>query len=74
MQPNKPSTSRVQKYRAKLRKAGLKPVQIWAPDTKSEHFIAECRRQSQLVALSDQYDTSLSELMNEAVKEVDGWE
>lgn len=43
---------RVQEHRAKLRKAGLKPVQIWVPDPASPGFAAECQRQSRL-ALED---------------------
>ena len=66
------STSRVQKHRAKLRKAGMKPVQIWVPDTTSKKFIAECERQSRLIARSD--DVMIHHLMDEALNEVDGWE
>lgn len=66
------STSRVQKHRAKLRKAGMKPVQIWVPDTTSKAFIAECERQSRLIAQSD--DVMIHDLMDEALNEVDGWE
>lgn len=66
------STSRVQKHREKLRKAGMKPVQIWVPDTTSKRFIAECERQSRLIAQSD--DAMLHHVMDEALNEVDGWE
>lgn len=72
MQPATPSTSRVQKHRAKLRKAGMKPVQIWVPDTKSKAFIAECQRQSQLIAKAD--DSTIANFMAEALNEVEGWE
>lgn len=37
---------RVQKHRKGLRAAGLRPVQIWVPDTRREGFAEECRRQS----------------------------
>ncbi|HHP3382593.1 TPA: antitoxin MazE family protein [Salmonella enterica subsp. enterica serovar Muenchen] len=37
---------RVQKHRNALREAGLRPVQIWVPDTRKPGFIDECRRQS----------------------------
>ena len=37
---------RVRKHRAALRAAGLRPVQIWVPDTRRRGFAAECRRQS----------------------------
>lgn len=43
---------RVQNHRAKLRKAGFKPIQIWVPDPASPGFAAECQRQSRL-ALED---------------------
>ncbi len=36
---------RVQKHRVALRAAGLRPIQIWVPDTRKAGFAAECRRQ-----------------------------
>jgi hypothetical protein len=41
---------RVQRHRANLRAAGLRPVQIWVPDTRRPGFAEECSRQSRLVA------------------------
>lgn len=41
---------KMQDYRRRLRAAGLRPVQIWVPDTRSEHFVKEARRQSILVS------------------------
>lgn len=40
-------------YRARLRAAGLKPVQLWLPDTKDPKFLAACRNQSRRLAASD---------------------
>lgn len=40
---------RVERRRAKLRAAGLRPVQIWVPDTRTPEFAEECRRQSRLI-------------------------
>jgi DNA-binding LacI/PurR family transcriptional regulator len=40
---------RVAKYRAALRAAGLRPLQIWVPDTRARGFAEECRRQSRLL-------------------------
>ncbi|MDY6822812.1 MAG: antitoxin MazE family protein [Thermodesulfobacteriota bacterium] len=45
-----PAKERVRKHRAGLRAAGLRPIQIWIPDTRKEGFAEECRRQSLLVA------------------------
>lgn len=39
-------SARVQKHRQALRAAGLRPIQIWVPDTRRRGFAAECRRQS----------------------------
>lgn len=41
--------SRVATYRAQLRARGLRPIQIWVPDTRAPGFAAEARRQSHLV-------------------------
>jgi hypothetical protein len=38
--------SKQQRYRERMRAAGLRPVQIWVPDTRSPDFAAECRRQA----------------------------
>lgn len=43
---------RVAAYRARLRDEGLRPVQIWVPDTRSDAFRAEARRQAEAVARS----------------------
>lgn len=33
-------------YRERLRTRGLRPMQIWVPDTRARGFAAECRRQA----------------------------
>lgn len=47
---------RVQKRREALRAAGLRPVQIWVPDTRRAGFEEECRRQAKAVASVDALD------------------
>lgn len=47
---------RVRRHRAKLREGGLRPIQIWVPDTRAPEFAAEARRQSQAVAAADAED------------------
>jgi DNA-binding LacI/PurR family transcriptional regulator len=46
------SRERVKSYRERLRRQGLRPVQIWIPDTRSPEFAAAARRQSAAVAAS----------------------
>ena len=64
---------RVQKHRDALRMAGLRPVQLWVPDTRRPGFEEECLRQSQLVAASEQTDTATHQLMDEVLADTDGW-
>lgn len=66
--------SRVQKRREALRTAGLRPVQIWVPDTRRPEFAEECRRQSRLAAQSDMADTDVQKFLDEALADLDGWE
>jgi len=64
---------RVQKHRDAMRMAGLRPVQIWVPDTRQPDFAEECRRQCHLVAQADMTDTDMQHLMDEALADTDGW-
>ena len=50
----KPVTSRqkVQAHRDRLRAQGLRPIQIWVPDTRSSRFATQASRQSRRVASS----------------------
>jgi Protein of unknown function (DUF3018) len=48
----KPSRVKVQAHRARLRKKGLRPIQIWVPDVRSRNFRAEAHRQSAAIAAS----------------------
>lgn len=66
--------TRVQQHRDRLRRAGLRPIQIWVPDTRSVSFLAECRKQSLLVASADKDDTELSEIMENALTDIECWE
>jgi hypothetical protein len=46
----KSTAERVREARAKLRAAGLRPVQIWVPDTSAPGFAAEAARQARALA------------------------
>lgn len=47
--PASSSRGRVAAHRAALRARGLRPIQIWVPDTRAPGFAEEARRQSRLV-------------------------
>jgi hypothetical protein len=65
-----PAAKRVRKRRAVLRAAGLRPVQIWAPDTRQPGFAEEARRQSRLAAASDLSDQDLLEFLDTGVADM----
>lgn len=65
---------RVQRHRDALRQAGLRPVQLWVPDTRRPDFAAECRRQSSLVAQADSQDEALEAVLHATLDDIDGWD
>lgn len=48
----KSSRDKVRAYRERLRRQGLRPIQIWVPDVRSPEFAKEAHRQSLAVAKS----------------------
>ncbi len=46
------SRDKVRTYRARMCARGLRPIQIWVPDTRTAIFRAEAHRQSLAVAQS----------------------
>ncbi len=66
------TSARVQKHRAALRKAGLRPVQIWVPDTRCAGFAEECRRQSQALQ-GDVHERETADWL-EAAADREGWQ
>lgn len=41
---------RVEEYRRRMRERGMRPVQVWVPDVRTEAFATEARRQARIVA------------------------
>ncbi len=65
------TAARVQKHRASLRASGLRPIQIWVPDTRKRGFAAECHRQSLLLKRGVQEKEILKWI--EDVSDDEGW-
>ena len=63
---------RVQKHRAALRASGLRPVQIWVPDTRRAGFAEECRRQSMLLQ-GDSHERETTDWLD-AAADRKGWQ
>lgn len=47
------SREKVRSYRERMRARGLRPVQIWVPDTRTDTFQREAHRQSLVIARSE---------------------
>ena len=47
---------RVADYRRRMRERGLRPVQIWVPDVRSEAFALDARRQADALSSSAHED------------------
>jgi hypothetical protein len=62
---------RVRKRRAALRAAGLRPVQIWVPDTRAPGFAQEARRQCLLLRDDPQEQEIMGWL--EKAADTQGW-
>jgi hypothetical protein len=44
---------RVRQHRERMRRQGLRPLQIWVPDVRAPEFIAAAHRQSVAIATSE---------------------
>ena len=69
--PTKSRHDNVRRYRERMRAQGFRQIQLWVPDTRSEAFAAECRRQSLLVAADPAEDVLMDEL--EPLQDLSGW-
>ena len=67
------STSAMQKLRNQRRANGMRPIQIWVPDTRQPEFIAECRRQVRNVASNAVYEQKIMNWI-ESTTDTQGWE
>jgi len=66
-------TTKQSRYRARLREQGLRPLQIWVPDTRQPGFAAQCGRQSQIVR-NDPHEQEINDWLVAAADTVKGWE
>ena len=62
---------RVAKRRAALRAQGLRPIQIWVPDSRAPGFAEECARQAAIVDAANRADPGLAQFMDAAAGDLD---
>ena len=63
-------SSRVARHRARMRAQGMRPLQIWVPDTSAPGFDQECHRQS--VALARSKHAEADQAFVDAISEFPG--
>ena len=71
--PSRTVGERVRKHREVLRAQGLRPVQIWVPDTRAEGFAESCARQTALAAAADRADPGLMSFLDAALRDLGDW-
>ena len=64
------SAQRVEKRRAALRAQGLRPIQIWVPDSRAPGFAEECARQAAIVDAANRADPELMYFMDAAATDL----
>ena len=55
-------SERVRKRRDAMRAAGLRPVQIWVPDTRAPGFAEEYARQAAIAGAANRADPELRQI------------
>lgn len=63
---------RVKKHRDKLKASGLRPIQIWVPDTGKKGFAKECDKQCKIIAKDTKSEKEIMDWMDE-VRDSEGW-
>ena len=66
---SKAARDKVRRHRARLREQGLRPLQVWVPDTRAPGFPEEARRQTLAVAESSHAETD--QAFVDAIGEID---
>lgn len=64
---------RVKRRRDKLRAVGLRPVQIWVPDTRAPGFAGECARQSRIIRDAESRMGHADDEAWSDISDTDGW-
>lgn len=67
-----PLNRRVQAHRQKLRAKGLRPIQIWVPDTRKLGFKEECRKQCKIIAKDVAAERDVMSWIDEN-RDTEGW-
>ncbi len=64
------SAGKVRRYRERMRARGMRCVQLWVPDTRSEEFIRQARKVAKAIASSPK--EAEDQAFVDAISEFDG--
>lgn len=62
----------VRRYRDRMKRAGLRLVQLWVPDTRARGFTQECERQCQAAASAASHEVRTQAWLDKT-RDTDGW-
>lgn len=65
--------SKVARHRERMRAAGLRPVQFWVPDTRSNQLVEQLRQQCQSLK-NDPAENEIMQFTQAAASHIEGWE
>jgi hypothetical protein len=66
------TTNKVSRHRARMRAAGLRPVQFWVPDTRNPEVATDLQRQC-LSLKDDKAEAEVLGFTEAAATGVEGW-
>lgn len=66
------STDKVIRHRDRLRASGMRPIQLWVPDTRSSEYAARIERQC-LALRNDRAEVDVLAFSEAAAADIEGW-
>ncbi len=69
---NKTAPRKMQEYRDRLRVRGLRPLQIWVPDTRDPRVRSRVRRQARFL-FRQPSDPEIERFLDGNLADIDGW-
>ena len=68
-----PTISKVERHRAKLRAAGLRPIQMWVPDTRIPEIAHQLQQQCRQLK-NDPAEHDMLGFVEAAAAQPEGWQ
>jgi hypothetical protein len=72
MTDHDPGAREVRRYRERMRRAGLRLVQLWVPDTRARGFAREARRQCRAAAGAVHHERGVMSWIDKT-RDTGGW-